>query len=141
MNVDSLPLKQTFNFSLDLNSSDHYILFNPNIFTLFHDNPFLNETRIADIDFGYKDNFVIKGIYKLPGGYKVESLPKNAIITLPDKSIRFSRLLQEDDGYLTLYYEIKIDRSIFLSAEYPDLHDFYKRMFEMLNEQIVLKKS
>jgi hypothetical protein len=30
---------------------------------------------------------------------------------------------------------------LFTKDEYPGIRDFYKKMYEMLNEQIVLKKS
>jgi hypothetical protein len=140
LEVDTLPLDHKFNFTSDLNNSDSYIFFSPNIFTPLHDNPFLSEQRIAEIDFGYKDDHIIYGKYKIPIGYKTEALPKNANIIMVDKSIRFKRTLVEEDGYITLHYEFNIKRTRFLKSEYPDLREFFKKMYEMLNEQIVLKK-
>jgi hypothetical protein len=32
-------------------------------------------------------------------------------------------------------------KSIYFKEEYADFHEFCKKMYEMLNEQIVLKKS
>ncbi|MGZ3819268.1 MAG: DUF3857 domain-containing protein [Mucilaginibacter sp.] len=139
--IDTLPLMQTFAFTYELNNSDKYILFNPNIFTSLHTNPFLSEKRSSQIDFGYEDNQIIYGRYKLPAGYKIESLPKNATIVMPDKSIRFKRVLEEDSGDIVLHYEISIRKTRFIRSEYPDVHEFYKKMYEMLNEQIILKKS
>jgi len=138
--VDTLPLRQDFNFTYDLNNSDKYIFFSPNIFTA-HDNPFLSEKRNADVDFGYGNDKIINGRYKIPAGYSIESLPKNASFIMADRGIRFKRLLSIEDGYITLHYEINIQRTKFEKSDYPALHDFYKKMYEMLNEQIVLKKS
>lgn len=138
--VDTLPLRQDFNFTYDLNNSDKYIFFNPNIFTS-HDNPFLSEKRNADVDFGYGNDKIINGRYKMPAGYMIESLPKNASFIMADRGIRFKRLLSVEDGYITLHYEINIQRTKFGKSDYPALHDFYKKMYELLNEQIVLKKS
>jgi hypothetical protein len=139
--VDTLPLQQNFNFTYELNNSDNYIFFTPNIFTPLHDNPFLSETRNAAVDFGYNDDHIIVGRYKLPAGYTVESLPKNANIVMADKSIRFKRTVQKEDDYISLHYEVSIKRTRFVKSEYPDLREFFKKMYEMLDEQIILKKS
>jgi hypothetical protein len=141
MDVDTLSLQQSFDFTADLNNSDNYIFFSPNIFTPLHENPFLSEKRNADIDFGYGDDHVINGRYKIPAGYIIESLPKNANIIMTDKGIRFRRILAVEDGYISLHYEINIKRTRFSKSDYPDLREFYKKMYEMLNEQIVLKKG
>jgi hypothetical protein len=138
--VDTLPLKQSFDFTYELNNTDNYLLFSPNIFTTLHINPFLSEARTSAIDFGYTNSHVIIGTYKIPPGYKVESLPKDANMIITDKSIRFKRILAQEDGNIQLKYEIIINRTTFLTSEYSDLHEFYKKMYDLLNEQIVLKK-
>ncbi|MBV8390339.1 MAG: DUF3857 domain-containing protein [Mucilaginibacter sp.] len=140
MEVDTLPLKQSFDFTYELNNTDNYLLFSPNIFTTLHINPFLSEERTSTIDFGYTNSHVIIGTYKIPQGYKVESLPKNANMIIADKSIRFKRMLGLEGDSIQLKYEISISRTKFLRSEYPDLHEFYKKMYDLLNEQIVLKK-
>ncbi|MFB9841950.1 DUF3857 domain-containing protein [Mucilaginibacter ginsenosidivorans] len=141
MQADTLPFEQNFDFSYDLNNSDNYLFFTPNIFTPLHDNPFLSESRTSPIDFGFGSSHVISGRYKLPPGYAVESLPKSVNIVMADKSIKFRRSLENQDGYISLHYEVNIKRTKFLKTEYPDLHEFFKKMYEMLNEQIVLKKK
>jgi hypothetical protein len=138
--VDTLALMQNFDFTYELNNSEKYIFFNPNLFTSLHNNPFLSERRNAEIDFGYKNDHAISGRYKIPPGYEIESLPKNANIVMADKSIRFKRVLAKEEGYIVLHYEINVKRSLFTPQEYPDIYVFYKKMYEMLNEQIVLKK-
>lgn len=142
MEVDSVPLIQNLDFKLDLAGSDGtYIYFNPNLFTGMHTNPFLSENRFSDIDFSYRNYYFTNGNYKLPAGYKTESLPKNMMITMPDQSISFRRLVVEQDGAIVVRYTIDYKKSIFFREDYPDLREFYKKMHEMLNEQIVLKKS
>ncbi|HVV56292.1 MAG TPA: DUF3857 domain-containing protein [Mucilaginibacter sp.] len=138
--VDTLPLEQKFDFTYELNNSGNYIYFTPNIFTPLHNNPFLSEVRNSPIDFGYTDDHIIVGKYTIPSGYAIESLPKDANIVMADKSVRFRRLLEMQDRTISLHYEMDIKRSRFLKSEYPDLHAFFKKMYEMLNEQIVLKK-
>lgn len=142
MEDDTLPLTQNFNFKADLPGSDqNYIYLNTNLFTTLQTNPFLSDTRSTDIDFGYRDNYSISGVYKIPAGYKVESLPKNINTITPDNSIGFKRIVIEEDGTITIRYVIDHKKTIFFREQYADFHEFYKKMFEMLNEQIVLKKA
>ena len=139
--VDTLPLTQTFNFNINLSASDqNYIYFNPNLFSPLTINPFLAETRVTDIDFGYCNNFQIRGSYKVPDKYTIDAIPKTITLATPDKSILFKRLAGEQEGAVVIQYSIAFNKSVFSKNEYPAIHDFYKKMFELLNEQIVLKK-
>lgn len=142
MEVDTLPLTQKVDFSLDLPGSDeNYIYLNPNLFTSLKANPFLSEKRITNIDFGYLKNYSINGIYKIPAGYKVDALPKSISMVMPDKSISFKRIVAEQDGSIVVRYNISYNKVEYSKDDYPDFHEFFKKMHEMLDEQIVLKKS
>jgi hypothetical protein len=142
MEVDSLPLTHNINFKQELTGSDKdYIYFNPNLFTSFNSNPFLSESRVSDVDFGHCNNYNLTGMYKLPAGYKPEALPKSLSIVMPDQSISCKRIVVEDQGTVMIRYIINYNKSLFYKDSYGDLHAFYKKMHELLNEQVVLKKS
>jgi hypothetical protein len=142
MDVDTLPLIQNITFKLDLaGSDDTYIYLNPNLFTFTKTNPFLAETRMTDINFGYLKNYSISGVYKMPAGYKIDVLPKNVAMVLPDKSMTFKRFVAEQDGSITVRFSISYGKVTYFKEDYPDFHEFFKKMQEMLNEQIVLKKT
>ena len=142
MDVDSLPLKQAINFSLDLTGSDeNYIYFNPNVLGEAKTSPFLAANRFTDVDFGYLNSFMLVGQYKLPAGYKIESLPKSVSMLMPDGSISFKRIVGEQGGGVSVRFMIDVKQTIYFKESYPDFQEFYKKMYEMLNEQIVLKKS
>jgi hypothetical protein len=142
MEVDTLPLTQNIAFNLDLAGSDeNYIYLNPNLFTSLKTNPFLSENRMTDIDFGYLQNFAINGVYKIPAGYKTDALPKSVTIVMPDKSVSFNRFVAEQDGSIVIRYRINYAKPLYAKGDYPDFHEFFKKMHEMLNEQIILKKS
>jgi len=142
MDVDTLPLTQNIAFNLDLpGSDDNYIYFKPNLFTSLGPNPFLSENRQTDIDMGYLNSYSINSLYKIPAGYKLDALPKNVSMTMPDQTIIFKRVVGEQDGTIAVRYSIIYKKSVFFKENYAGLHDFYKKMYEFLNEQIVLKKS
>ena len=141
--VDSLPLVQTVDFKLNLSATDdNYMYFSPNIFSSLNRNPLLSESRDADIDFGFKKTVSITGRYKIPQGYKTFVLPKNTTIVTPDRNIIFKRIVQEvEPGYITVYYNINFKQSVYQRSDYSILFAFFKKMYEMLNEQVVLKKT
>ncbi len=142
METDSLPLIQNIDFNLDLTGSDGtYIYFKPNLFTALQSNPFLSEKRMTDIDFGYLPNYTITGNYKIPAGYKVDALPASTRMAMSDQSISFRRLVAENEGTITVRYNIVYRKSIIFKENYEELRAFYKKMYELMNDQIVLKKG
>jgi len=141
MEIDSLPLTQTVDFKLDLTSSDEkYIYFTPNLFTGLNANPFLNEERNSSINFKFLRNYNINGRYKIPQGYKTDALPKSMSLLMPDTSILFKRIVAEQEGMIVVHYVIDFKKSYYTADQYKPLFEFYRKMHEMLNEQIVLKK-
>lgn len=142
MEVDTLPLTQKINFNLELSGSDEtYIYLTPNLFTSLKSNPFLNENRLTDIDFNYLRAYSINGLYKMPVGYKVDALPQSGSIVMPDKSIVFKRIVAEQEGSIIVRYNIDFKKQLYSKADYVDFHEFMKKMIDMLNEKVVLKKS
>ena len=140
--VDSLPFVQDLRFTYNLTGSDSsYIFFNPNFFITPHKNPFLGEDRYSDIDFGYKNNAALSGIFKTPEGYKIYSVPKNTVLIMPDTSIIFRRTVNQQDSTVTVRYTVIYKKTIYFKKDYPPFYQFFKKMYELLNEQIVLKKS
>jgi hypothetical protein len=142
MEVDTLPLTQNIQFNLDLTGSDeNYIYFKPNLFASNFKNDFLSENRYTDIDFGYQSNDAINGTYKIPTGYKVDAMPKSVSMAMTDKSIVFKRMVAEQEGSVVIRYVLYFKKSIYFKEDYPEIHDFFKKLNEMMNEQIVLKKG
>jgi hypothetical protein len=138
---DTLPLIQDFEFKYNSTEPDgDYIYFNPNVFTGFETNPFLSETRVSNIDFGCLYSYSINERFKVPAGYKVDAIPKSVSMQMPDKGIAFKRFAAEEDGAIIIRYVIDYKRRLYKADEYPAIRDFYKKMYEMLNEPIVLKK-
>jgi len=141
MDVDTLPLVQNIDFNLDLAGTDeNYIYLNSNLFTNFRTNPFLSENRMTDIDFAYPRNYSINGIYKIPAGYKIDAMPKSVNMAMPDKSLSFKRFAAEQDGTITIRYSIGYNLAEYSKDNYPALFEFFKKMHEMLNEPVILKK-
>jgi hypothetical protein len=142
MEVDTLPLREDFDFKLELTGSDdNYIYVNPNLFTGLGQNPFLSESRLSDIDFIYLNTYSINGRYTVPAGYKIDVMPKPLTIVMPDNSITFKRFVGEFEGTVIVNYAISFKKTKYARDDYSEVREFYKKMYELLNEQVVLKKS
>ena len=62
-------------------------------------------------------------------------------MSMPDGSITFKRMAVTDNGVVAIRYSIDYKKNIYFKENYAEFYEFYKKMYEMLNEQIVLKKS
>ena len=139
--ADSLPLEQKVKFSAVLNSSGNYSYFNMNLFSDLDKNPFVADDRMADIDFGFLQDFSMFGNYTIPQDYVFEELPANFSMIMPDTSIIFTRNIQADENLLNVRMTVEFKRTFYQVSDYPEFAAFYKKLFAKLNEQIVIKKK
>jgi len=138
---DSLGLVQLFNFTIPPTASGDYKLINVNLFSGIPKNPFISDIRFTNIDYGCLQQYTVVEEIELPSTLKVESLPKNVRMIMPDTSISLSRMLSVKDNTLSVRFVISTQRSVFTADEYDYVRNFYKKMAEIMNEQIVLKKE
>jgi hypothetical protein len=139
--ADSLPLVQNIKFSESLNSAGDYKYFSVNLLTGLEKNPFVADNRAADVFFGNNQQYEIYGTFHLPEGYQFDELPKNMKMIMPDTSISILRISQVHENMLQTKIQIEFKKPVFEAAEYPDLQEFYQRLYEMLNEQFVVRKK
>ncbi len=137
---DSLSLEQQFNFSIPAIASGDYKLINLNLFTSIVKNPFISDIRFTNIDFGCLQSHTVLEDIELPASLKIETLPKNLRMIMPDTSISFMRYMEVKDNVLRVKYEINFTRPVFTADEYEYIKEFYKKMAGIMNEQIVLRK-
>ena len=86
---------------------------------------------------------ILNNVVHLPAGYAVDALPKNVRLINADKTVNFTREIYYSAENSQLIARIKIDfsKSQYGSDEYPDVKEFFKKMSDLLNEQVVLKKK
>lgn len=139
---DSLPLVQKIDFTEPLASTGDYNYFSVNMLTGLEKNPFVADQRSSDVFFGYNQSFDIIGNFQIPEGYEFSELPKNMKMIMPDTSISISRISQITNGTL-LQTRVRIDfaKPIYPADQYEQLHEFYQRLFDILNEQFVYGKK
>ncbi|MGN6803665.1 MAG: DUF3857 domain-containing protein [Ginsengibacter sp.] len=140
-NADSLPLQQKFEFKAPLNSSGDYTYFSLNLFQGLEKNPFIADERKTDIDFNFPKSYIIVGKINIPDGYEFEGLPKSIKMITPDTSIVMQRILQPEPNAIDFRITLDFTRSVYAASDYGFFHEFYKQLFNKLNEQIVIKKK
>lgn len=138
---DSLPAVQKFSFYVPPVSSGDYKLINLNLFSGIPKNPFVRDIRFTNIDYGSLQSYTVVESIELPKTLKIDNQPKNIRLIMPDTSITLTRIVMVQDNILHVKYHILTTRSVFTADEYDYVRDFYKKMAEIMNEQIVLKKQ
>ena len=121
--------------------SGDYKLVNVNLFSGLEKNLFTSDNRLTDIDFGCTRRTDINAIFQLPPGMRLEEKPKNVQLVTPDKSISFMRLSEVNDNSVNVQISLKINQTVYATDSYPVIKEFYKKMHDLLNEQIVLSKK
>jgi len=136
-----MPLKQVMKFHYDLPSTNEFYFLNPFLFSTFRKNPFTDSTRRTDIDFGANSSFLVHMEITLPEKIKLEELTKNKVIRTPDTILLFNRFNELNGNKLIVNSTFKINRAIFDKEDYPAVADFFRNVYAILNEQILLKRK
>ena len=107
----------------------------------FSESVFRTDKRTQPVERGYPlvDDYTFR--MKLPESYKMEELPADLDISLPNNAARYTFKIIEKDGYLEynarlewlgVYYEV---------SEFGALKDFMEQVVEKQTAQVVLKKK
>lgn len=139
--VDSLPLIQDFDFNGTVKGSGDYSYFSINMFSGMGANPFIADERVADVFFGTNQSYQIVTSIRIPEGFTFEELPKNTKLTLPDASLTITRMMAAQGNILSTRVTVEYKRPFYSPEEYGDLKEFYKKMYSLLDEQVVIKKK
>ena len=141
LDSDSLPLVQNIKFEQPLNAAGDYQYFSVNIFSGLENNPFVSDNRTSDVFFGCNQSYAIYGYFNLPEGLEFDELPKNVKMIMPDTSIVISRVSQVTSGMLQTRITLDFKKPFYPASQYSQLQEFYQRLYELLNEQFVVRKK
>lgn len=139
--ADTLALVEHVQFRNLLTTSGNYAYFTTNLFTGLEKNLFVADTRFSDVFFGANQSYTIVASFTIPDNYILDELPKDVRMLMADTSIVFTRMSQRNENMLSLRITIDFKKPIFRVEEYPDFKEFYKKLFNFLNEQIVMRKK
>jgi hypothetical protein len=139
--TDSLPLVQKVKFTMPVSTSGNYKYFSLNLFTGLEKNPFIADSRFSDVFFGANQSHTLIANLTIPEGYVFETLPRNIRMITPDTSVSFTRRFSKENNQLMAQIQLDFKRPFYSVNDYPDFKEFYKKMVDMLNEQIAIRKE
>jgi hypothetical protein len=140
---DSLPFQEYIGYKGRATVTGDYIFVPVNLFSGFETNPFIAAKRFSDINFGYRQDVSFSTYIDVPEGYVPDVLPKSVQLVNADKTVIFVREVFYDAAANKVLARVRVElkKSLYGAEEYDDLKEFYKKMFDLLNEQIVFKKK
>jgi hypothetical protein len=86
---------------------------------------------------------IVKGKISVADQYTIDGVPENKRFEIPGLNISYSRNINLLKASNTVEFEIKIEflRSQYEVSEYTALKSAYKTIFNLLAEQIILKRK
>ncbi len=132
----------SFDFESDEEILNQDILYiDPMYFGKLEKTPFMKEKREFPVDFGYLTENMVMGTFNIPEGFKVEELPKDIVMSLPENGGKFTYVCSEKEGKIHVMSKLVINKPVFYAEEYDHIREFYKRIVQKHAEQIVLRKN
>ena len=138
---DSEPLLQRINFTYEPQNTGDYYFINPQMLDSKNENPFVKQIRNTAIDFGCKQQLTLLMELEIPSTFEIDHLPRNITVRAPDSSFFFKRIFSFGSGIIHLSQTFDIMRPIFDKEEYPAIQEFFNRAYQLMSEEIILKKK
>jgi hypothetical protein len=136
---DSLSIKNDFRLNIPPNSG--FFFFSPFIFSSFKKNPFIENERYTDIDFGSSQLYSTKIDLKIPKSFTIESLPKNVMMYKADSTISFTRTIVQESDHILIRNYFVIKNANFIKEDYADIKAFFDKFYSLFNDEIILKSK
>ncbi len=138
---DLLPLVHKFNFTYKLSSTDNYFFLDPFFLSSFRKNPFGDSLRHTDIDMGSNQYYSMYLHLTVPADFFIEELPENILIRSIDSSMLFKRQVLQEGNILVFRNSFEILRTMYSKDEYSGIKEYFKKIYGVISDQIVLKKK
>lgn len=143
-NMNSLdkPVEETCQIAIDdfATTAGDLMYFNPHIFFRQEANPFVTNERLYPIDLGELTEQTIVYTIKLPSGFKLEEVPKNKAMIMPDGAGKCTLNFTQNGNSLIIVSKLQINKTLFEPREYPTLKEFYSKVVAYESELIVLRR-
>jgi hypothetical protein len=144
-NLDSLdnPLREKFDVEIDaFNNLNHDKLsFNPFLWEKRTTNPFKLAERDYPVDWAFASDKRLILVMHLPQQYVVETPPQIVAYSLPNKGGMFATTFETQDNTFTFSNITQLNKSVYDSAEYPYLKEFFNKIILAEKADMIFKKK
>ena len=90
---------------------------------------------------GSNQSYTMYLYIKIPDDYIIEDLPKNILVRSIDSSMLFKREVLRQDNVLVFRNSFDIQRPIYSKEEYVGIKEYFKKIYGVISDRIVLKKK
>lgn len=134
-------IRESIDFTKQVNSNEEYIYLNPLIFPHTLKNQFIQANRKLPIELDYPYTMQMIVTMELPDGYVIEEMPKQSRLSMGEGRMSCQYLLNIVDNTIQLSYLFSQKELRFSEEEYTDLQLFWSEVVEKNSEVIVLKRA
>ena len=117
------------------------IYFNPFLLGRWKINPFKSDERIYPVDFGVAQEETVLVTLDYPSNYRLDELPKNVALAMPNKGGRFLFNCNNLGNKLTLSYSLSLTRAVYTAEEYHSLKELFARIVQLKQTDLVFIKN
>ncbi len=141
--VKSGPLSMDFKLKVPMGQAmDDYLYVQPILSPVLNNELADAEYRLYPVDFAYPWMERYITTITIPEGYAVEELPESIRLRSEDgtMSCTFAATAKADNT-ISINFTVSIDRTVYEAAEYGTLRTMFKRIIELQESTIVLKRA
>lgn len=135
--IDSFEI--TMNGQTDLIGD--MLTFSPLVVFRTEDNPLKLENREYPIEFSYPSRELIMCSIEIPDGYEIESMPEPIRVAMEDMGMQLTFSVAQNGNVLQAFSDFRINRLLFLPAEYESVKSTFAFLLNKHSEKVVLKKT
>lgn len=137
---NSLKLKAKIELRRSVETDQTTLSIQPIFIGQVNKNPFEAEKRNYPIEWSFpeKNSFVMS--LTIPETYQVRSLPKAALVKLPNGGGTFSYNAVQMGQTIQIIANYSVNQTFFLQEDYPLLQQYFDKIIEKQQEQIILEQ-
>jgi hypothetical protein len=113
----------------------------PFILLVNRENIWKEQTRNYPVDLLMPEEKLLVVTLTVPQGFKIENVPANKIVAMPDNSIVCSFKTLQSNNVLVISYQLVMAKSEFQKDEYGALRDFFNQVLARQGEPVILVKE
>lgn len=135
------PIIEKFQVETTLESADPNTLYlNPFFVGRWKKNPFVSNQRLYPVDFGAPLETTFMLSLEYPETYEVDELPESAAMVLPQNGGKYLFNITNPENKISMTSVINLTKVVYSSVEYHSLKEFFNRIIDSHQSQIVFKK-
>ncbi len=124
-----------------IQASGDLLYLTPILYSDYTENPLKLEKRFYPIDINYptREQYIFN--FTMPEGYTVESIPEPLNMAIHEKGATFFYQHSLIGNKLQISTKLQLNKLSYSPFEHANLKEFFDRVFEKLQEPILLKKT